>query len=154
MPYIIDGHNLVGKIPSLNLDDLDDEQELIKLLQEYCLQTGKDIEVYFDKSATGHTRAHVHGRVTARFVRSGETADQAIARHLKRLGNQAANWTVVSSDRQVQNAAKRARARVIPSETFSADLLAESASPGSSDEPNINEDEIDEWLDLFGSEEN
>lgn len=150
MPYMIDGHNLIGKIPGLKLDDFNDEQELIKLLQEYCLQTGKDIEVYFDKSATGHARASVHGRVTARFVRSGETADDAISRHLKRLGNEAANWTVVSSDAEVQRAAKRARARVIPSETFSADLLAESASPGSSDTPDISEDEVDEWLDLFG----
>ncbi|HKJ26874.1 MAG TPA: NYN domain-containing protein, partial [Anaerolineales bacterium] len=120
MPYIIDGHNLVGKIPGLKLDDLDDERELIQLLQEYCLQTGKDIEVYFDKSATGHARARVHGRVIARFVRSGESADQAIARHLKRLGKQAANWTVVTSDGEVQRAAKRARARLISSEAFSA----------------------------------
>jgi len=152
MPYIIDGHNLVGKLPGLKLDDLDDEQELIKLLQEYCLQTGKDIEVYFDKSSSGHARARVHGRVTARFTRSGETADEAIARHLRRLGKEAANWTVVTSDLQVQRAAKRARARLISSEEFSADLLAESASPGGSDDPSINPDEIDEWLDLFGGD--
>ncbi len=106
MPYIIDGHNLIGKLPGLQLDDLDDEQELIQVLQDFCQQTGKDVEIYFDRSASGHARANVHGRVTARFVRSGETADQAIARHLKRLGNAAANWTVVSSDREVQNAAR------------------------------------------------
>lgn len=152
MTYIIDGHNLIGKIPGLNLDDLDDEQELITLLQEYCLQTGKNIEVYFDKSATGHARARVHGKVTARFVRSGETADQAIDRHLKRLGKQAANWTVVSSDIQVQRAAKRVRARLISSEAFSRDLLAEQSSPGNTDSPEINQDELDEWLDLFGGE--
>jgi predicted RNA-binding protein with PIN domain len=150
MPYIIDGHNLVGKIPGLNLDALDDEKELIQLLQEYALQSGKDIEVYFDRSATSHARARVHGRVTARFVRSGETADRAIDRHLKRLGRQAANWTVVSSDAEVQRYARRSRARVISSEKFSAELLAESTSPSSSDSPNIGDDEIDEWLDLFG----
>ena len=154
MPYMIDGHNLIGKIPGMKLDDLDDEQELIKLLQEYCLQTGKNAEIYFDKSATGHVRARVHGRVTARFVRSGETADEAISRHLKRLGNEAANWTVVSSDAQVQRAAKRARARVIPSETFSTDLLAESTSPGANDAPTISDDEVDEWMELFGGDEN
>ncbi|HSG26065.1 MAG TPA: NYN domain-containing protein [Anaerolineales bacterium] len=150
MPYLIDGHNLIGKIPSLNLDDLDDEKELIQLLQRYCQETGKDAEVYFDHSASGHARAQVHGRVTARFVRSRETADQAMARHLKRLGNAAANWTVVSSDREVLASAKRSRARILSSEDFSQELIAESTSAGSADSPTISEDEIDDWLKLFG----
>ena len=150
MPYLIDGHNLIGKIPSLNLDDLDDEKELIQMLQRYCQEMGKDAEVYFDHSASGHARAQVHGRVTARFVRSGETADQAMARHLKRLGNAAANWTVVSSDREVLSAAKRSRARVLSSENFSQELLAENTSAGSAVSPAISNDEIDDWLKLFG----
>ena len=150
MPYLIDGHNLIGKIPSLHLDDLNDEKELIQLLQNYCQQVGKEAEVYFDHSASGHARAQVHGRVTARFVRSGETADQAINRHLKRLGNAAANWTVVSSDREVVSSARRARARILSSEQFSQELLEETTSSGSVDTPAISEDEIDDWLKLFG----
>lgn len=153
MPYIIDGHNLIGKIPGLRLDDLDDEQELIQLLQDFCTQSGKEAEVYFDRSASGHARASVHGRVTARFVRSGETADQAVARHLKRLGNSASNWTVVSSDHEVQNAAKRARARVIPSGEFSQELASGPAGEGSGESPKMSADEVDEWLDLFGGED-
>jgi predicted RNA-binding protein with PIN domain len=153
MPYIIDGHNLIGKIPGLRLDDLDDEQELIEILQSFCQQNGKDVEVYFDRAASGHSRASVHGRVIARFVRSGETADQAIARHLKRLGNSASNWTVVSSDNEVQNAARRARARVIDSTTFSRDLTADPAGDESGESPHISADEVDEWLDMFGGGE-
>jgi predicted RNA-binding protein with PIN domain len=153
MPYLIDGHNLIGRIPGLNLDDLDDEKKLIEILMEFCLQSGKDAEVVFDHSATGHARASVHGRVTARFVRSGETADQAIARRLKNLGNAAANWTVVSSDRQVQNSARRARARVVDSADFSRELLAGERPEGMREDLNISEDEVDEWLDLFGAEE-
>jgi predicted RNA-binding protein with PIN domain len=150
MPYLIDGHNLIGKIPGLQLDDLDDEKELIQLLQKYCQQVGKDVEVYFDHAASGHARASVHGRVTARFVRSGETADQAISRHLKRLGNKAANWTVISSDREVLAAARRARARSISSEDFSRELMAEHTSSGSADTPEISAEEVDDWLKLFG----
>lgn len=151
MPYMIDGHNLIGKIPNLQLDDLDDEQALIELLQAYCQRTGKNAEVYFDRSASGHARASVHGRVTARFVRSGETADQAIARHLKRLGNRASNWTVITSDRQVQNATKSARARLVSSEEFSRELLTEHTAPSDEETPKISSTEIDEWLELFGS---
>jgi len=154
MPYLIDGHNLIGKIPGLRLDDLDDEKELIELLQNYCLQEQKEAEVYFDHSASGHARAHVYGKVTARFVRSGETADMAIARHLKRLGKQAANWTVISSDRAVLAAAKRARARAVSSEEFSQELIAERNSTGSVDKPEISNAEIEDWLTLFGDQQN
>ena len=150
MPYLIDGHNLIGRVPGLNLDDLDDEKALIEMLMAFCLQNGKDAEVVFDHSATGHARARVHGRVTARFVRSGETADQAIARRLKNLGNAAANGTVVSSDRQVQNFARRARARVVDSSDFSRELLAGERPEGMREYPQISEDEIDNWLDMFG----
>lgn len=150
MPYLIDGHNLIGKIPGLRLDDLDDEQELIQILQEHCQTSGKEAEVYFDRSSSGHARARVHGRVTARFVRSGETADQAIARRLKRLEKEAANWTVVSSDNEVRTAARRAKARVLSSEEFSRDLLAEGGVDESGESPAISSDEVDEWLDLFG----
>lgn len=153
MPYLIDGHNLIGKMPGLNLEDLDDEKELIQLLQEFCQLTAKNAEVYFDRAAGGHARARVHGRVTARFVRSGETADLAIARHLKRLGNEASNWTVVSSDRQVQKAARRSRARVLPSEEFSRELVAETSSTGAQDKPEISSAEVEEWLEIFGDED-
>lgn len=153
MPYLIDGHNLIGKIPGLNLDDLDDEKELIQILQEYCQLVGKEAEVYFDHAASGHARARVHGRVTARFVRSGQTADQAISRHLNRLGKQAANWTVVSSDRAVLAAARRARARNLSSEEFSQELISERTSTGSIDSPEISDTEIDDWLKLFGDQE-
>ena len=151
MPYLIDGHNLIGKIPGLRLDDLDDEQALIELLHEHCQATGKEANVYFDRSSSGHARASVHGRVTARFVRSGETADQAIVRHLKRLGKEAANWTVVSSDNQVRAAARRSKARVLSSEEFSHEVLVQGGADDAGDGPALSSDEVDEWLDLFGN---
>ncbi|MBP1702274.1 MAG: hypothetical protein H6Q38_1381, partial [Chloroflexi bacterium] len=36
MPYIVDGHNLIPKIPGLSLRAIDDEMQLIELLQEFC----------------------------------------------------------------------------------------------------------------------
>jgi predicted RNA-binding protein with PIN domain len=152
MPYLIDGHNLIGKLPGVALDDLDDEQALIEILQEFCQNTGKDVEVYFDHSASGHARARVHGRVTARYVRSGETADQAIARRLKSLAHEAANWTVVSSDNQVAAAARRSRARVVASETFVGELDGGS-DEARGEEMQVSADEIDDWLEMFGGEE-
>ena len=151
MPYIIDGHNLIPRIPGIELDDLDDEIELIKLIQVFCSQTNKKAELYFDRAATGHSRAQVHGRVTARFVNQIETADTAIARHLKRLGAESQNWTVVSSDREVISSAKSARANIISSQKFANQILNQSPSPKiDREEIELNENEVDEWMELFG----
>ncbi len=47
MPYLIDGHNLIGKVPNLRQNDPEDEKQLVELLQEFCQRTGKHVEVYF-----------------------------------------------------------------------------------------------------------
>lgn len=154
---MIDGHNLIRKMPNLRLDDPDDEKKLIQILQEFCSANQKEADVYFDQSSTGQGKARVHGRVTARYVGTHEEADQAIARHLKRLGKEAGNWTVVSSDRQVQEAAKRARARIVSSEAFAQELTRDMGDAGAGnageEEVVLNKDEIDEWMELFGGEE-
>ena len=149
MPYIIDGHNLIGKIPGLRLDDPEDEQRLVEMLQEYCQKVGKQAHVYFDKAAPGQAGANVVGPVTARFVSENDTADNAIARHLKRLGKEAANWTVVSSDNQVRAAAKRARAKILSSPDFAAQLLGSKSKAENVEDDKLNKDEVDEWMKLF-----
>ena len=35
MSYLIDGHNLIPKIPGLTLRQMDDENELIEILQRF-----------------------------------------------------------------------------------------------------------------------
>ncbi len=122
MPYIIDGHNLIPKIPGLALSDIDDEQQLVELLGEYCRRERKQAEVYFDNAPPGGPRTQSFGAVTARFVRQGLTADAAIQARLGRLGKSARNWTVVSSDLQVQQAARQARAHYLSAEAFAVKL--------------------------------
>ena len=153
MPYLIDGHNLIPKVAGLSLKAIDDEMQLIELLQEYCRIRGKQAEVFFDNSPPGQPGSGSFGPVTARFVREGRTADDAIAARLKRLGRSARNWTVVSSDRAVQAAAREAQAQVLSSEAFSGQLkeiLQESDTDmNERTQPSLSPDEIDDWLDLF-----
>ncbi len=153
MPLIIDGHNLIAKLPHLDLAEVDDETRLIELLQEYCRVKRKQAEVYFDSGAPGQPRARILGNVTVHFARQGRTADQAICARLRRLAGEARNWDVVSSDHEVQAAARAARARVIPSETFAQRLLA-TLQPNEEDElhkPRQPDDqELKEWLKWFG----
>jgi len=155
MSYIIDGHNLIPNIQGLSLQDLDDEVQLISLLQEYCRAARKTVEVYFDNAPAGQAHNRKYGAVQAYFVRQGITADQAIEARLMRLGKQARHWTVVSSDRRVQTAAKAAHANVISSDTF-ARLMSEAGQrePSSNEnQPALNTAEIEEWLRLFGKDD-
>src|SRR5512134_1091258 len=112
MPYLIDGHNLIPKL-GLRLDSMDDEMELIAILQEFCRREQKQAEVFFDGAPAPHAGTRKLGSVTAHFVRLGASADDAIRKRLRTLRKSARNWTVVSSDRQVQADAHAAQAEVI-----------------------------------------
>ena len=154
MPYIIDGHNLIPWVPGLSLDEIDDEIRLVELLQEFCRRERKRVEVYFDRAAPGGSRLRKFGNVTARFVRHGRTADEAISEKLRRLAGEARNYTVVSSDHSVQAAARAARARVLTSADFVGILLAdntESSNESESANKKLSQSEVDEWLDIFNS---
>ncbi|MEN8171634.1 MAG: NYN domain-containing protein [Chloroflexota bacterium] len=151
MPYIIDGHNLIPKIRSLSLKDIDDEIQLIEHLRSFLRGSSKKIEVYFDNAPPGSARVQNHGRVTAHFVRQGRTADDAIRARLTALGRSAQTWTVVSSDREVLAAAREARAKVLRSEAFAKQLSLTSTDQkdDQNTEPQLSAQEVDEWLRLF-----
>lgn len=153
MAYIIDGHNLIPKISGLSLKSLDDEMALIEKLQDFCRTERRNVEVYFDRAASGMSETQRYGLVTAHFVARGMIADTAIVNRVRRLGGEARNWTVVSSDHQVKNEARALGARVISSEQFSKQLQAALASgEGKSNRDSaLNASEIQEWLDLFGA---
>ena len=156
MPYLIDGHNLIPKVPGLSLDSIDDEMQLVEMLQEFCRRKSRQAEVYFDKAPPGGQRARVFGSVTAHFVSERSSADVAIMRRLERLGKAARNWTVVSSDRQVIAAARARHATSLPSEEFalllSEALHAASDKAGADSETTLSQDELDEWLRIFGED--
>ena len=162
MNYIIDGHNLIAKIPGLDLSMLDDEQRLIELLSRYGQLSRHRIEVYFDGAPVGQAGARNFGRVRAHFVPQSQTADDAIRKRLARLGRSARNWVVVSSDRSVQAAAREAHAGVMNAEDFASHLQAsllpastQGRSGGAERTPEksvseaLTEAEVNEWLTIF-----
>jgi len=149
MPYLIDGHNLIPKL-GLRLDSIDDEMELIAILQEFCRLERRQVEVFFDGAPASQSGTRKLGAVSAHFVRLGTTADDAIRNRLKRLGKSARNWTVVSSDRQVQANAHASQAEVISSDAFAGLLKqARNSAPKPNDDRKISQQEVEEWLKLF-----
>lgn len=152
MSFIIDGHNLIPKIPGLQLRDPEDEYKLIEILQAFCQRRRKQVEVYFDQAPPGSAGTRKFGMVTAVFVRQGRTADEAIESRLRRLGRRARGYTVVSSDRQVASAARSQHAAILSSSEFARELLPpEAKTPGEGEKPpaELGPDEVDAWLDLF-----
>jgi len=149
MPYLIDGHNLIPKL-GLRLDSIDDEMELIAILQDFCRVEGKQVEVFFDGAPAGQAGTRRLGAVTAHFVRLGDSADNAIRNRLKRLGKSARNWTVISSDRQVQAEARAVHAEVTSSDVFAAMLKqARNSAPKPGAERSLSPQEVEDWLKLF-----
>jgi len=150
MPYLIDGHNLIPKL-GLRLDSPDDEMQLVAILQEYSrIERKTQVEVYFDGAPTPQAGSRRLGAVTAHFVSLGTSADEAIRRRLKKMGKSAKNWTIVSSDRQVQAESHAAQADVISSETFAMLLRqARDIAPKPTQDRTLSKDEVDEWLKIF-----
>src|SRR6266498_4370771 len=149
MPYLIDGHNLIPKL-GLRLDSMDDEMELISILQEFCRLERRQVEVFFDGAPAPQAGTRKLGDVTAYFVRLGTTADDAIRNRLKVLGKSARNWTVVSSDKQVQAEAHAAHAEVVSSDSFAGMLEhVRNSAPKPNNERKISQQEVEEWLKLF-----
>ncbi len=156
MPYIVDGHNLIPKIPGMSLQDLDDELLLVNMLQEYCRIRRKQVEVFFDNAPPGTPGTRNYGRVVARFIPQESTADQAIQAKLKRLGGEARNWTVVSSDREVMVSARAAKAKIVSAEDFAhqlMDLLKESPEGDLEPDSGLSSDEVEDWMNIFGIDE-
>jgi uncharacterized protein len=151
MIVIIDGHNLVPHIPGLSLGDVEDELHLIEVLQEFARLRRKSVEVYFDRAPIAQAGVRKFGSVQAHFVRSGTTADEAIMARLQQLGKRAKNVQVVSSDRQVQRAARAVHAGVVTSGEFAAEwqaLMDETPELNPRDRL-LSENELEAWERLF-----
>jgi len=151
MILLIDGHNLIPHLPGLSLSDADDEVQLIQRLQDYARLRRVSIEVYFDRAAPAQAGVRKFPQMQAHFVRSGITADEAIMARLKSLGKRAKNVRVVSSDRQVQQAARAAHANVIDSGQFAAEwgqLTSEKPALNPRDRL-LSEEEVRAWEQLF-----
>jgi len=150
MPYVVDGHNLIGNLPDLSLGDLDDEAELIGRLKLFARLRRKEVDVFFDGSP-GPTRVSKRsGGVRAHFIRSGKTADEAIEEFLDGLRGAAQNWIVVSSDARVQRAAQRVHARPQSSQDFTAAMHSR-VEAAENNEP-LDPDDVEDWIQIFSGD--
>jgi predicted RNA-binding protein with PIN domain len=147
MPYLIDGHNLIPKIPGLRLNQLDDEQSLFTLLDKYFKRIRKKAVVYFDQASLSNHSSFHSAYLHAHFVRPPSSADNAILLHLKELGGDARNYTVVTSDHWIADNARAVGASVISCDDFAHKLITAPSKP--QNKAKKTDDDVDYWLDIF-----
>jgi len=84
MPYLIDGHNLITRVPDIRLDDPDDEARLISLLRTFCARTGRGVTVYFDHRAPGSENPPSVGGLSVHFVPTSWTSYSSVEKAIIR----------------------------------------------------------------------
>jgi predicted RNA-binding protein with PIN domain len=152
VPILIDGHNLIGRLPGMSLADPDDEEALIRLLGPFRARTGKAVTVVFDPgvSSTLSQRRKIGG-VQVVSAPYGSSADAIILRRVAQARDRQ-GLTVVTSDRELAAAVERLGARVQAAEAFAAQLGQPAAEPSRREQP-PSPAEVEQWLALFGSKD-
>lgn len=154
MPYMIDGHNLIAKLPDISLDDPNDEAKLIQKLVSFTARTGKTCLVVFDHGLPGGSSRMSTRAVQVVFASARSTADRVMMERIRKIEDFRA-WIVVSSDNDVLATARQRRMGTLHSEEF-VTLMQSPPRPvidaGEAAEVRLSEDEIDEWMTLFGGD--
>ena len=149
MPLLIDGHNLIGRLADLSLEDPDDEALLVQRLRRYCLRHRRRATVVFDAGLPGGPAPALSAPpVEVVFSSPSSTADAVIRERIRRARDPR-GLLVVSSDRSVQEAARQRGARVETAEGFAARLDQPSPPQAQEAERPLSEEEVVEWLEVF-----
>jgi len=147
MPYIIDGHNLIGKMPHLSLSQLDDETALLKILGAYFRRIRKKATIFFDQGSLLSEDTFKSAYLHSQFIRPPSSADDAIIFSLRELRGNARNYTVITSDHWIADNARKIGATVISSEEFSKILDFEPANRTNTQK--MGNEDVDYWLNIF-----
>lgn len=149
MPILIDGHNLIGRMPALSLQDPHDEEKLVRLLVSYRARTGKSLTVVFDPGQTPSlSERRRQGGIEIVFAPYGSSADTVIARRVRR-NRDPQSLRVVTSDQQLAHAVTQQGAKVQPAEAFAEELNAKQDAPSEWKNAPPSSDEVEAWLALF-----
>ncbi|MEM7034040.1 MAG: NYN domain-containing protein [Chloroflexota bacterium] len=156
MQLLIDGHNLIAKLPNIHLDEADDEEKLITLLRRYQARSRFKITVFFDSGHGFHLAKKISRvSITVHYARHGSSADNLIISHLRKARNPR-QIRVITSDMAIQRVAYQVQAEIISATDFVPNLIPtptpipiRNDDPSTQEDITLSEDEVDAWLDLF-----
>ncbi|MBS4036368.1 MAG: NYN domain-containing protein [Ignavibacterium sp.] len=143
--FIIDGNNLIGKMPSVKSKDKNAEREkLAYILERYFFNKKVKVSLHFD----GHTNLPIKVSGIKIFYSENQTADDLIKNEIERTSNRK-NIILVSSDNNLKEFARVCSCEVKNSDDFGKDITS---SQNNDEEENIIDSikNIDEFKKLFG----
>lgn len=163
MNYLIDGHNLIGKIEDIKLSDPDDEAKLVlRLITWAAVGKNRRVVVVFDGGIHGTNWSNFKSeRVRAVFVPRGRTADDWLINFMRHeVKKNVREFHLVTSDLQIIKQAENRRIAHTKSEDFAEVLADERKSlsdigqerPNPLDRPVMEAHQVDAWMQLFGGE--
>ncbi len=154
MPYLIDGHNLIGRLGDISLADPNDEAQLVQKLVGFAARTRGRCVVVFDHGLPGGASSMSTRSVKVIFAPTRSDADRVM---IARIQSEARpqDWTVVSSDNAVLSTARGRKMQTLTSAEF-ARLLQRPApptkpGPDEAVDVRLTAAEVEEWLRLFGA---
>lgn len=140
MRWLVDGYNVVRRDPDLRAREAESleagRRALLHRLARAQRTPRDEFTVVFDGTRRSGDEATAAGRIRVVFSRPPATADDELMRLARQLRNGA---VVVSSDRKVQDAARRAGSAVLTAEQFLEALDAPATQAGA-DSPDIKDD--------------
>jgi predicted RNA-binding protein with PIN domain len=132
--WLIDGYNVIRRDPDLKAAEASGleagRRALLSRITELVQRSGDRITVVFDGAPVPGPAA-APGRLEVLFSRPPEKADDVLMRLARREG---AGTVVVTSDRTVGDAARRARCVVLAAEKFLAGLAGSEVGADGKDE--------------------
>ena len=155
--YIIDGYNLIHKIPKFK-NAIEQSLEhsrnsLISFLRAYQSSKNVNVTLVFDGDNVGYTGAAELStkRLKIIYSNSPEKADPLIKRLILKVKNKKA-LILVSADNDLINFCKTQGGQVISPEMFYSQASKHPKHEQMDQKYNqdISPDELDEWMEIFG----
>jgi predicted RNA-binding protein with PIN domain len=150
--YLIDGNNLIGKIPKLfslqKKDGQSSREQLAFTLERYFSKKKAKFIIHFD----GYKNLPIKLSSGKIIYSDNCTADENIKIQIEQAKNRK-NISVISSDFSIAQYAKKCSCEVISSEDFAAQMLSEKDNNVEESIVDSLKKENEEFKKLFGADE-
>jgi predicted RNA-binding protein with PIN domain len=158
MSYLIDGNNLIGRTPGLDLAAPDARLQLLRRLASFRhlpRQRPRRLTVVFDGAPEPNfPHGSSYQGVRILYPQPDANADALIKQMVERQKDKRA-LTVVTSDRALYNHVRACGIQALTCEQFNRRVQSalEAAGIEEKDEVQLDPGQLDEWMHYFGVEE-